>query len=270
MTTDIEWEKWGARDPYFGVLTDPKFRAAALTDAAREEFFAMGRHHVDHVLHIIRCHLEGGFVPTRTLDFGCGVGRLLLPFARLGGEVVGVDISPSMLAEAKRNCDQAGLANVVLAPSDDTLSAVDGDFDLVHTCIVLQHIEIARGLRIFEQLVRRVRPGGGIGAIHITFGWDFHAANLGVPPPPPPPMEARSFISVVSATVQPWLTSPRRWSSGTLTFSKNTSLNAVPPVIWRRGRTSTPGACMSTTNPVRPRCLGRLGSVRQITSPTSA
>lgn len=188
MTTDIEWEKWGARDPYFGVLTDPKFRAAALTDAAREEFFAMGRHHVDHVLHIIRCHLEGGFVPTRTLDFGCGVGRLLLPFARLGGEVVGVDISPSMLAEAKRNCDQAGLANVVLAPSDDTLSAVDGDFDLVHTCIVLQHIEIARGLRIFEQLVRRVRPGGGIGAIHITFGWDFHAANLGVPPPPPPPV----------------------------------------------------------------------------------
>jgi SAM-dependent methyltransferase len=183
MSTDIEWEKWGARDPYFGVLTDPRFRAGAMTPQAREEFFALGRLHVDHVLHVIRCHLDGAFAPTRTLDFGCGVGRLLMPFARLGGEVVGVDISPSMLAEARRNCDREGLSNVVLLPSDDALSAVDGDFDLVHSCIVLQHVEIPRGLVIFDQLVRRVRPGG-MGAIHITFGWDAHAATLGVPPPP--------------------------------------------------------------------------------------
>lgn len=203
MTTDIEWEKWGARDPYFGVLTDPKFRTAALTDAARDEFFAMGRHHVDHVLHIIRCHLEGSFAPTRTLDFGCGVGRLLLPFARLGGEVVGVDISPSMLAEARRNCEREGLDNVVLAPSDDALSAVQGDFDLVHSCIVLQHIEIARGLKLFEQLVRRVRPGG-MGALHVTFGWDFHAASLGVPPPPPAPQAL------------PWWRRLRQWLGATL------------------------------------------------------
>ena len=38
------------------------------------------------------------------------------------------------------------------------------------------------------------------------------------PPPPPAPIDARSFISVVRATVQPWLTSPRRWSSGTRTL----------------------------------------------------
>ena len=50
---------------------------------------------------------------------------------------------------------------------------------------------------------------------------------------------------------------------------KNTSLNDAPPVIWRRGRTSTPGACISTTNPVRPRCLGASGSVRQMISPMS-
>ncbi|EGJ09960.1 type 11 methyltransferase [Rubrivivax benzoatilyticus JA2 = ATCC BAA-35] len=173
MSTDIEWEKWGARDPYFSVLTDPRFRVNAMTAQAREDFFALGRMHVDHVLHVIRCHLDGAFAPTRTLDFGCGVGRLVMPFARLGGEVVGVDISPSMLAEARRNCDQAGLSNVVLLPSDDALSAVAGDFDLVHSCIVLQHIEIPRGLVIFEQLVRRVRPGG--------MGGDPHHLRLGRP-----------------------------------------------------------------------------------------
>ena len=88
-------------------------------------------------------------------------------------------------------------------------------------------------------------------------------------PAPPPPMAARSFISVVRATVQPWLTSPSRWSSGTRTSLKNTSLNDAPPVIWRSGRTSTPGACMSTTKPVRPLCLGASGSVRQMISPMS-
>ena len=40
-------------------------------------------------------------------------------------------------------------------------------------------------------------------------------------------------------------------------------------MVWRSGRTSTPGACMSTMNPVRPLCLGWSGSVRQMISPMS-
>ena len=62
-----------------------------------------------------------------------------------------------------------------------------------------------------------------------------------------PPIETRSFISVVSDTRQPSPTSPSRSASGIRTSLKNTSLNSASPVIWRRGLTSTPGACMSTT-----------------------
>ena len=79
----------------------------------------------------------------------------------------------------------------------------------------------------------------------------------------------RSFISVVIATCQPSFTFPSRWSSGTRTSVRNTSLKLAPPVIWRSGRTSTPGACMSIRNAVMPRCLGARGSVRQSTSPMS-
>ncbi len=82
-------------------------------------------------------------------------------------------------------------------------------------------------------------------------------------------MAARSFIKVVRATVHPPLTSPNRWESGTRTSVKKTSLKVEPPVIWRSGRTSTPGACMSTTKPVRPRCFSSPGSVRQMISPMS-
>ena len=62
-----------------------------------------------------------------------------------------------------------------------------------------------------------------------------------------PPIDTRSFMSVVNDTRQPSPTSPRRSASGMRTSVRNTSLNSASPVIWRSGRTSTPGACMSIT-----------------------
>lgn len=203
MSTDIAWEAWGARDPYYGVLTQPEFRAGALTAEGRELFFASGRAHVAHVLDVLRRQIDETCLPRRVLDFGCGVGRVLLPFAEVVDEAVGVDVSPSMLGEAQRNCEARALSNVRLLPSDDTLSSVEGSFDLVHSCIVLQHIEVTRGRALFAELVRRVRPGG-CGALHVTIGWDAYADTFGQPPPlvAPPP---RSLLSSVKATLRQWL-----------------------------------------------------------------
>ncbi len=180
--TDLDWERWGAQDPYFGVLTNPKFRASALTDEAKAEFMASGQWHVDYLMNTVKARFLPDFQPTSILDFGCGVGRLLLPFRRLAPRVVGVDVSPSMLAEARRNCEAAGVGHVALVDSDDDLSQVDGPFDLVHSCIVLQHIEIPRGRRLFERMVECVAPGG-IGALHVTYGWDAYPDAYGQPPP---------------------------------------------------------------------------------------
>gem|GEM_PF-5703590 len=83
------------------------------------------------------------------------------------------------------------------------------------------------------------------------------------------PIEARSFISVVSATFQPLFTSPSRWSSRTRTSLKKISLNEAPPVICLSGRISTRGSFMSTMNAVRPLCLGMSQSVRAMISPMS-
>lgn len=189
MSSDIEWEKWAQQDPYFAVLTNPRFRATVMTDDSRSEFFSIGKAHVDQLYQLCRTLIDRAFAPARILDFGCGVGRILIPLAQTGAEVVGVDISPTMLQEARRNCDAAGASGVRLVGSDDSLSQVEGDFDLVHSCIVIQHIEISRGLRIFQELVRRVRPGG-IGALHVTFAWDYYRDTLGVAPAPqrPPPL----------------------------------------------------------------------------------
>lgn len=182
MNTDQAWKQWGDKDPYFGVLTDDKFRAKNLTADAKAKFLDSGREHVDAVLAVLRQHIDPAFAPRRVLDFGCGVGRLVIPFARIARQVVGIDVSEGMLAEARRNCDAAGLDNVMLVLSDDTLSAVEGEFDLVHSVIVFQHIDPQRGREIFRRMLQRLAPGGA-GAVQFTYAKARYAVRDGQPPP---------------------------------------------------------------------------------------
>lgn len=170
-STDRAWDKFGALCPYFGVITDARYLSGAEGDA-REEFFASGKSHVDRMFENVRVLLSGEFAPDRALDFGCGVGRIAIPLARRVGHVVGVDVSESMLEEARRNADAAGVNNLTLLPSDDDLSRLEGRFDFVHSYIVLQHIPPARGARIFQRLVDRLEEGG-VGVVHVTYAKRF-------------------------------------------------------------------------------------------------
>jgi SAM-dependent methyltransferase len=181
LSTDHEWEEWGRRDPYFGVLTHPRFRRANLTESAKSEFFESGRLHVEYVMEVIRKHIDADFAPKRVLDFGCGVGRILIPLAQVTQEVVGLDVSPSMLHEAKRNCAERGITNVQLLADDVEL----GDpFDLIHSYIVFQHIPPDRGKLIFLKLLKHLRPAG-VGALHVTYSKKQFAATYGIDPAVP-------------------------------------------------------------------------------------
>jgi SAM-dependent methyltransferase len=166
--TDRVWESYGAADPYFGVLTHDRFRAGELTEQSRSEFFATGERHVSALLTTLRRFLDPAFAPQTALDFGCGVGRIAIPLARVCGQVTGVDVSPSMLREATANAERGGLKNLQFVRSDDDLSRVLGEFDLVHTYIVLQHLPADRGLAVIGALLDRVRPGG-IAALHVLY-----------------------------------------------------------------------------------------------------
>lgn len=182
MSTDRAWEEWGRRDPYFGVLTNTKYRRANMDEQARREFFETGRGHVDHVMKTIRAYIDPGFRPTSVLDFGCGSGRVVVPFAKIAQQVVGLDVSQSMLDEAGRNCTEFGLDNVRLLVSDDELSGLTGEYDLVHSFIVFQHIPPERGRLIFQRLLNFI-AAGRVGAIHLLYGKQVHAASHGMPPP---------------------------------------------------------------------------------------
>jgi len=168
VDTDRDWEFFGATDPYWAVLTHERFLKANLTEQTLEEFYRTGEAHVDFVFDKITRHLGIRFDPRSCLDFGCGVGRVVIPLARRGLSVVGVDVAESMLREARHRCDELGLANVTLLQGDDELSLVPGPFDLIHSYIVFQHIPCERGRRLFEGLLGRLADGG-VGVLHFTY-----------------------------------------------------------------------------------------------------
>ncbi len=170
--SDKDWERFGKTDPYFAVLTAPEFHGRP-SGTEREKFFESGESHIQTVFAIIREHLDPAFAPARALDFGCGVGRLVLPLAVRCPSVTGVDISQSMLDEARRNCVEAGVTHVQLLQSDDELSAISGEFDFVHTYIVLQHIPAERGETIVRNLAAKLATGGvGMFQVPYTSGRD--------------------------------------------------------------------------------------------------
>ena len=164
---DQDWERFAQTDPYFAVLTAPDFHGK-LSGNARRKFFDSGVEHIDSVLSIIRERLDPDFEPQRALDFGCGVGRLVIPLAAQCDQVTGVDVSPTMLAEARVNCEQAGATNVELVLGDDDISGVRGSFDFVHSYIVLQHIPAERGEKLIKRLVGVLAPAG-VAMLHVTY-----------------------------------------------------------------------------------------------------
>jgi 2-polyprenyl-3-methyl-5-hydroxy-6-metoxy-1,4-benzoquinol methylase len=163
-----QWERFGRDDPYYGVVSREEMRGSSLDNDVRSRFFESGEEEVANLMTLLG-RLVGAEPPFgRVLDYGCGVGRVLIPLAGRAESVVGIDVSPSMLAETRRNCEERNVKGVELLSVQD-LDRLSADFDLVHCALVLQHIPVRQGERIVSWLAGLVRPGG-IGALHMQIG----------------------------------------------------------------------------------------------------
>jgi ubiquinone/menaquinone biosynthesis C-methylase UbiE len=114
----------------------------------------------------------------RVLDLGCGTGvaaRAIAGRPEFAGTVVGIDLSPHMVAAARRLAHEQGLAERISFQIGDSqaLEEADAAFDVVIAHTLLSHIPTPD--TVLAETVRVVRPGGIVAIFDIdpaslTFG----------------------------------------------------------------------------------------------------
>lgn len=111
---------------------------------------------------IERLDLQPGDV---VMDVGCGTG---LSFALIeqrisaSGRVVGVELSPEMLAVARERVEQHGWSNVTLVESAVEAAQAGVDADAALFCLV--H-DITRSPRALENIIGQLKPGGHVAVL---------------------------------------------------------------------------------------------------------
>jgi len=166
MDTKRFWEMHAEQDPYWAVVTWEKFEGLKSDDSRVEEFFETGEKHIAAVEGVIKS-IRSDFSPRTVLDFGCGVGRLLIPFARRGLAVSGVDISEKMLEITRSNLAARGFQPRELVTTVEQLPE-GSQYDLVHSFIAIQHVPRKLGIQIFSRLLDRVADNG-MAVLHLTY-----------------------------------------------------------------------------------------------------
>ena len=100
--------------------------------------------------------------PLRALDLGCGDGTTALPLARLGAEVLGIDIARNLVEAGNKRAAEASLRNLRFKEGDaSNLEGIaDDSFDL--TVSVFGAMFAPKPFDVAKEMVRVTKPGGRI------------------------------------------------------------------------------------------------------------
>jgi SAM-dependent methyltransferase len=98
----------------------------------------------------------------RVLDLGCGDGTTALPAARLGANVLGVDIAANLVEAGNRRAQSLGLTNCRFQQGDasDLRDLENDSFDL--TLSIFGAMFAPKPFDVAKEVVRVTSPGGRI------------------------------------------------------------------------------------------------------------
>lgn len=150
------WERNARIDALWAILALPGKEGGAWDP---REFFATGERDVADLFRYMESH---GATPRpgRALDFGCGVGRLTRALAQRSERVDGVDVSPTMIAAARRFAQDEPRIRYHVVAMPDLRTFPSGSFDLGLSILVLQHIPPPFAEGYIRELARVAAPGG--------------------------------------------------------------------------------------------------------------
>ena len=100
--------------------------------------------------------------PLRALDLGCGDGTTAIPLARMGADVVGIDIARNLVEAGNKRAKKEGLDRLKFEEGDacNLEGVADGSFDL--TLSVFGAMFAPKPFDVAREMVRVTKPGGRI------------------------------------------------------------------------------------------------------------
>ena len=98
----------------------------------------------------------------KVLDLGCGDGTTALPAAKLGADVLGVDIARNLVEAGNKRAKEHGLTNCTFQEGDasNLHPLPDESFDLVVS--IFGAMFAPKPFEVAKEMVRVARPGGRI------------------------------------------------------------------------------------------------------------
>jgi len=103
-------------------------------------------------------HLLGDVRGKNVLDLGCGTGENLIPLMRRGAHVVGMDISPELIALAQQRIRTACVDATLSVGSAYETGLPDRSVDVIFCIALIHHLDISA----VRNEMRRILARGGV------------------------------------------------------------------------------------------------------------
>ena len=102
-------------------------------------------------------YLLGDVRDKLVLDLGCGSGEEIVPLRQRGARVIGIDISPHLIAVAEERLRKYGVDAELRVASAYETQLLDGSVDVVFCMSLLHHLQLDR---IKSEIIRILKPDG--------------------------------------------------------------------------------------------------------------
>lgn len=153
------WEHLGEEKAHFSVLTYEAFRPENLSQSI-DSFWASGEPEAMVAKQVHDQYGAGNLADKVCVEYGCGVGRVTVNFAKHFKTVHGYDISRNHLRHARARAAEVGVHNIEFHECSQDFRVAIKPCDFFYSIIVLQHNPPPVIVELLRIALSALKPGG--------------------------------------------------------------------------------------------------------------